>query len=254
MVIAGLMISNFFMKTVEIYPYFHSETYSCFLFNVFFRVYSKLGLLRNLHFVALSLAMIFNQKQHHSYPNKQRTLLGTPIHFMDFVPLGKGQRMLNSPSVEISHAGVVLVRIWRGLRQGGRGRWEPLTLRAALSSPLPFADFSMMTPINDLHTADSLNLAKGERLMRCKISSVYRLLDLYGWAQLSDTYVTVRKASGRGVGHPARPPQLQRENSWLLAWPWHSWCLRPKCIKPFQGVSPPWSPEVDNLPSEHFSG
>lgn len=50
----------------------------------------------------------------------------------------------------------------------------------------------MMTPINDLHTADSLNLAKGERLMRCKISSVYRLLDLYGWAQLSDTYVTVR--------------------------------------------------------------
>lgn len=52
----------------------------------------------------------------------------------------------------------------------------------------------MMTPINDLHTADSLNLAKGERLMRCKISSVYRLLDLYGWAQLSDTYVTVRRA------------------------------------------------------------
>ncbi|KAB0389484.1 hypothetical protein E2I00_018416 [Balaenoptera physalus] len=52
--------------------------------------------------------------------------------------------------------------------------------------------FSMMTPINDLHTADSLNLAKGERLMRCKISSVYRLLDLYGWAQLSDTYVTLR--------------------------------------------------------------
>lgn len=65
----------------------------------------------------------------------------------------------------------------------------------------------MMTPINDLHTADSLNLAKGERLMRCKISSVYRLLDLYGWAQLSDTYVTVRRASGRGAEHPLWPPQ-----------------------------------------------
>lgn len=59
----------------------------------------------------------------------------------------------------------------------------------------------MMTPINDLHTADSLNLAKGERLMRCKISSVYRLLDLYGWAQLSDTYVTVRSPSRGGAGH-----------------------------------------------------
>ncbi|CAO2605721.1 Add2 [Lemmus lemmus] len=58
--------------------------------------------------------------------------------------------------------------------------------------PASSMNFSIMTPINDLHTADSLNLAKGERLMRCKISSVYRLLDLYGWAQLSDTYVTMR--------------------------------------------------------------
>ncbi|KAG8518753.1 Beta-adducin, partial [Galemys pyrenaicus] len=58
--------------------------------------------------------------------------------------------------------------------------------------PTSSMNFSMMTPINDLHTADNLNLAKGERLMRCKISSVYRLLDLYGWAQLSDTYVTLR--------------------------------------------------------------
>ncbi|EHH22196.1 beta-adducin [Macaca nemestrina] len=58
--------------------------------------------------------------------------------------------------------------------------------------PTSSMNVSMMTPINDLHTADSLNLAKGERLMRCKISSVYRLLDLYGWAQLSDTYVTLR--------------------------------------------------------------
>ncbi|XP_029793421.1 beta-adducin [Suricata suricatta] len=58
--------------------------------------------------------------------------------------------------------------------------------------PTSSMNVSMMTPINDLHTADTLNLAKGERLMRCKISSVYRLLDLYGWAQLSDTYVTLR--------------------------------------------------------------
>ncbi|KAM9585071.1 beta-adducin isoform 2-T2 [Trichechus inunguis] len=58
--------------------------------------------------------------------------------------------------------------------------------------PTSSMNFSTMTPINDLHTADSLNLAKGERLMRCKISSVYRLLDIYGWAQLSDTYVTLR--------------------------------------------------------------
>lgn len=115
--------------------------------------------------------------------------------------------MLTSLPVEVSCAVVVPVRIWKGLGLGRRGRWEPLTLRATVSSPSPCADFSLMTPINDLHTADPLNLAKGERLMRCKISSVYRLLDLYGWAQLSDTYVTVRRGSWSGVGHCVWPPQ-----------------------------------------------
>ncbi|EMP30514.1 Beta-adducin [Chelonia mydas] len=51
---------------------------------------------------------------------------------------------------------------------------------------------SMVMPINDLHSTESLSLAKGERLMRCKVGSIYRLLDLYGWAQLSNTYVTMR--------------------------------------------------------------
>ena len=49
-----------------------------------------------------------------------------------------------------------------------------------------------MTPINDLYSTDSTTLAKGERLMRCKMGSIYRLLDLYGWSQLSSTSVTVR--------------------------------------------------------------
>uniref|UniRef100_A0A8C8RQF7 Adducin 2 n=1 Tax=Pelusios castaneus TaxID=367368 RepID=A0A8C8RQF7_9SAUR len=51
---------------------------------------------------------------------------------------------------------------------------------------------STVTPINDLHSSESLSLAKGERLMRCKLGSIYRLLDLYGWAQLRNTYVTLR--------------------------------------------------------------
>ncbi|XP_067388468.1 beta-adducin isoform X3 [Emydura macquarii macquarii] len=51
---------------------------------------------------------------------------------------------------------------------------------------------STVTPINDLHSTESLSLAKGERLMRCKVGSIYRLLDLYGWAQLRNTYVTLR--------------------------------------------------------------
>uniref|UniRef100_A0A8C3PW11 Adducin 2 n=1 Tax=Chrysolophus pictus TaxID=9089 RepID=A0A8C3PW11_CHRPC len=49
-----------------------------------------------------------------------------------------------------------------------------------------------VTPINDLHGPDAPALAKGERLMRCKVSSVHRLLDLYGWAQLGHAAVTLR--------------------------------------------------------------
>lgn len=48
-----------------------------------------------------------------------------------------------------------------------------------------------VTPINDLHGPDAPALAKGERLMRCKVGSIHRLLDLYGWAQLGHAAVTV---------------------------------------------------------------
>ncbi|XP_055775548.1 beta-adducin-like isoform X2 [Salvelinus fontinalis] len=50
----------------------------------------------------------------------------------------------------------------------------------------------MVTPINDLHGLEPSGMVKGERLMRCKLSSVHRLLDLYGWAQLSHTCLTLR--------------------------------------------------------------
>ncbi|XP_069473751.1 beta-adducin isoform X2 [Ambystoma mexicanum] len=51
---------------------------------------------------------------------------------------------------------------------------------------------SAVTPINDFYCTDSFPMIKGERLMRCKLTGIYRLLDLYGWAQLSNTYVTLR--------------------------------------------------------------
>uniref|UniRef100_A0A8C3CHT8 Adducin 2 n=1 Tax=Cairina moschata TaxID=8855 RepID=A0A8C3CHT8_CAIMO len=57
------------------------------------------------------------------------------------------------------------------------------------TSPMGLAS---VTPINDLHGPDAPALAKGERLMRCKVSSIHRLLDLYGWAQLGDASVTLR--------------------------------------------------------------
>ncbi|KAJ8380241.1 hypothetical protein SKAU_G00010190 [Synaphobranchus kaupii] len=58
--------------------------------------------------------------------------------------------------------------------------------------PVSPSTVTMVTPINDLHGWEPASMVKGERLMRCKMASVYRLLDLYGWAQLSHTLLTLR--------------------------------------------------------------
>nr|KAF6424407.1 adducin 3 [Molossus molossus] len=50
----------------------------------------------------------------------------------------------------------------------------------------------MVTPINDLPGADTSSYVKGEKLTRCKLASLYRLADLFGWAHLANTYISVR--------------------------------------------------------------
>ncbi|XP_030058636.1 gamma-adducin isoform X2 [Microcaecilia unicolor] len=50
----------------------------------------------------------------------------------------------------------------------------------------------MVTPINDLHILGDTSFAKGEKLARCKLASMYRLADLFGWAHLTNSYITVR--------------------------------------------------------------
>ncbi|NXD19948.1 ADDG protein, partial [Spelaeornis formosus] len=50
----------------------------------------------------------------------------------------------------------------------------------------------MIIPINDLPGVDTSSFVKGEKLTRCKLASLYRLADLFGWAHLPNTYITVR--------------------------------------------------------------
>ncbi|XP_044153710.1 gamma-adducin isoform X2 [Bufo gargarizans] len=57
------------------------------------------------------------------------------------------------------------------------------------SSPL---SLGMVTPVNDIHPAIEGLLAKGEKLARSKLASMYRLADLFGWAHLSKAYITAR--------------------------------------------------------------
>ncbi|XP_023253454.1 beta-adducin-like isoform X3 [Seriola lalandi dorsalis] len=58
--------------------------------------------------------------------------------------------------------------------------------------PVSPSNMMMVTPINDLHGWEPGTMVKGERLMRCKMASTHRLFDLYGWAQISRTCLTLR--------------------------------------------------------------
>ncbi|XP_028336954.1 gamma-adducin isoform X2 [Physeter macrocephalus] len=56
----------------------------------------------------------------------------------------------------------------------------------------PPLSLGMVTPINDLPGTDTSSYMKGEKLTRCKLASLYRLADLFGWAHLANTYISVK--------------------------------------------------------------
>ena len=47
-------------------------------------------------------------------------------------------------------------------------------------------------PINDLRGADMPGYGKGEKIVRCKLASLYRLVDIFGWSQSIYNHITVR--------------------------------------------------------------
>ncbi|XP_029949652.1 adducin 3 (gamma) a isoform X2 [Salarias fasciatus] len=57
------------------------------------------------------------------------------------------------------------------------------------TSPL---SLGMVTPINDMYGVESATLVKGEKLTRCKLASLYRLVDLFSWAHFANSYITGR--------------------------------------------------------------
>ncbi|XP_069045313.1 adducin 3 (gamma) a isoform X1 [Lepisosteus oculatus] len=57
------------------------------------------------------------------------------------------------------------------------------------TSPL---SLGMVTPINDLQAVESSSFVKGEKQTRCKLASLYRLVDLFSWAHFASSYITVR--------------------------------------------------------------
>ncbi|XP_035824176.1 nervous system adducin isoform X6 [Aplysia californica] len=54
---------------------------------------------------------------------------------------------------------------------------------------------STVIPINDLRGVESLGFAKGEKLLRCKLAALYRLMDLCGWSHGIYNHISARVSS-----------------------------------------------------------
>ncbi|KYM97567.1 Protein hu-li tai shao [Cyphomyrmex costatus] len=55
-----------------------------------------------------------------------------------------------------------------------------------------FKNSNCVLPINDIRGVESMGYAKGEKVLRCKMAAVFRLLDLYGWTQGVGGQITAR--------------------------------------------------------------
>ncbi|KAM6395623.1 beta-adducin isoform 3-T3 [Rhynochetos jubatus] len=104
--------------------------------------------------------------------------------------------ILQSPSFREELEGLIQEQMKKGNNSSHVWALRQIADFMATTSPatLPTSPMGLaaVTPINDLHGSEAPALAKGERLMRCKVGSIHRLLDLYGWAQLGHGAVTLR--------------------------------------------------------------
>lgn len=70
-----------------------------------------------------------------------------------------------------------------------------LTLNGGLIISRLLADVGTVIPVNDLFGSESPSYTKGEKQSRCRLASLYRLVDLFNWARFTSSYVTVSTAS-----------------------------------------------------------
>merc|ERR1711981_435231 len=60
--------------------------------------------------------------------------------------------------------------------------------------PISGAGISLgsVIPINDIRGLEGMSYTKNEKLLRCKLAAVYRLVDMYGWTQSIYNHISVR--------------------------------------------------------------
>lgn len=136
-----------------------------------------------------------------------------------------------------------------------------LTLNGGLIISRLLADVGTVIPVNDLFGSESPSYTKGEKQSRCRLASLYRLVDLFNWARFTSSYITVSTASPsfqvRGVapGCPALYSQSYFQKRYII-YGFFFWekvklrVLQKQKLALMCGIEPAWRCSLETEPGK----
>ncbi|KAK1802079.1 hypothetical protein P4O66_004421 [Electrophorus voltai] len=135
-----------------------------------------------------------------SDPDYRRARNMSPDLRQDFNMMEQKKRVtqiLQSPAFKDELEGLIQEQLHKGTDPAGLMALRQIAdfFMASSMAGFPTSPLSlgMVSPINDLLGADSVTvMVKGEKQARCKLASLYRLVDLFSWAHFASSYITVR--------------------------------------------------------------
>ncbi|MED6277153.1 hypothetical protein CHARACLAT_010391 [Characodon lateralis] len=145
--------------------------------------------------------------QHHfdsvgdSDPESQRGRTLSPDLRQDFNMMEQKKRVtqiLQSPVFKDELEGLIQDQLTKGNNPSGLlalRQIADLVMASTVGGAGPLTSpisFGMVTPVNDLYSFESPCFAKGEKQSRCKLATLYRLVDLFTWARFTSSYITMR--------------------------------------------------------------
>uniref|UniRef100_A0AAR2KTM7 Class II aldolase/adducin N-terminal domain-containing protein n=1 Tax=Pygocentrus nattereri TaxID=42514 RepID=A0AAR2KTM7_PYGNA len=132
-------------------------------------------------------------------PEYQRSRNMSPDLRQDFHMMEQKKRVtqiLQSPAFKDELEGLIQEQMNKGNDPAGLLALRQIADFFMTSSIAGFStsplSLGMVTPINDLFSTESSNMVKGEKQTRCKLASLYRVVDLFSWAHFANSYITVR--------------------------------------------------------------
>ncbi|XP_027862946.1 gamma-adducin-like [Xiphophorus couchianus] len=136
-----------------------------------------------------------------SDPESQRNRTLSPDLRQDFNMMEQKKRVtqiLQSPVFKDELEGLIQDQLTKGNNPSGLlalRQIADLVMASTVGGAGPLTSpisFGMVPPVNDLYSIESPSFAKGEKQSRCKLATLYRLVDLFSWARFTSSYITVR--------------------------------------------------------------